>query len=65
MQYYKYFLSHSHPQEWKIMNGNYRRKLRRASKRERDLEIKRKTRQAHISKKIRVKDVHVNSEVSK
>ena len=47
------------------MNGNYRRKLRRASKRERDLEIKRKTRQSHISKKIRVKDVHVNSEVSK
>lgn len=47
------------------MNGNYRRKLRRASKRERDLALKQEQRKAHISKKIRVKDVHVNSEVSK
>ena len=47
------------------MNANYRNKLRRQSKRERDLEIKRKVRKAHISSKVRVKDVHVNkSEVS-
>ena len=47
------------------MNGNYRSKLARQSKRERDLEIKRRVRKAYISSKVRVKDVHVNNEVSR